>query len=144
MIVQVNNTDIDFDFQADTAIPEDLISLQKEACKTPNIIAKYGEILAELKADTERKKFNLDETSAFVADEIRKTSTEKLTVDRIKELVLLDGRVKGIKNTYIDALRNMHAIDNIMRALYKKADIVTTLLYQYRQEMKSYSGNGPF
>jgi hypothetical protein len=138
MIVEINGETIELDIVADTFVPEDVVSLQKEACRTPGLLARYGEMLADLKANTERAKFDMDEVSSFVADSTRKTSDEKLTVDRLKEIVALDNRVSNSKNVYIKSMRNMHAIDNTLKALHKKADIITTLLYQHRQEMKLY------
>lgn len=138
MLIEINGNVIELNIQEDVSIPEDAVSLQKEACRTPGLLAAYGEMLAELKANTERSKFSLEEISSYVADSIRGTSTEKLTVDRLKELVTLDTRVKDSKMLFVKALRNMHAVDNTLRALHKKAEIITTLMYQHRQEMKLY------
>jgi len=138
MFIEINGKEIELKIQEDVAIPDDAVSLQREACRTPGLLATYGEMLAELKANNERAKFAMEEISSYVADGIRSTSTEKLTVDRLKELVTLDNRVKDAKLLFIASLRNMHAVDNTLRALHKKVDIITTLLYQHRQEMKSY------
>lgn len=138
MFIEINGNAIELNVLEDVAIPDNAVSLQKEACRTPGLLATYGEMLAELKANTERAKFSLEEVSSYVADSIRSTSTEKLTVDRLKELVTLDTRVKESKLLFVQALRNMHAVDNVLRALHKKVDVITTLLYQHRQEMKSY------
>lgn len=142
MLVSINNKQIELNIEEDTFIPEDIISLQKTACKTPGLIARYGEILAELKAETEKAKFTLDEVSSFVADSTRQKESEKrLTSDRLKEIIALDSRVKDARLSYVHVLRDMHAVENTIKALFKKADIITTLLYQHRQEMKAYSNN---
>jgi len=139
MLVILNGQEHTFDIETDTRIPEDLDSLSKEACRIPGLLARYGQAVAELKAEQEQQKFNFEEKVSYVSDMNRQT-TEKITEARIKELSVLSPDVREAKLEQVRALRDYSAVENCLKALYKKADIVIALLYQHRQEMKSYSG----
>ena len=118
-----------------------------ELARMGHLLAYYGDISARLKAQFVRKEEEIEGLEAYIDKEIR----EKVEEDRIK-----DPKIKPPTETHIKKLIVGHEkyapaigilqasrvysyqVDNLVKALVKKADALNALAYNQRAERKNF------
>lgn len=115
--------------------------LSAELCRLGPLMLKYGELSAKLRAQQKRKEEQLKTEEARCSHALRQAAqanNEKTTEAKLAEQVRINPNVQNLLHQ-LDMSRNdaMRA-DHWWRSMAKKADLVQSLVYQSRAEIKSY------
>jgi len=127
----------------DFAIDEN--RLDYEMCRLGHLLAYYGNLNADLKAELARKEENLRRTAAVTAQSVRaqaKEKSEKITDATVKERVESDefyGRMQAVLQ-----MTRLYAImaESWFQSMKKKSDLVVSLAYKQGRELKAYDHGG--
>jgi hypothetical protein len=127
----------------DFAIDEN--RLDREICRLGHLMAYYGNLAAELKAELARKEEQLKRAYAISAQAIRAECLgkgEKVTDPSIKEKVEVGERY-GNQQAGLQITR-LYAImaESWFQSMKKKADLVIALAYKQGREVKAYDQGG--
>jgi hypothetical protein len=130
---------VEVDFAIDEA------RLEYEMCRLGHLLASYGNLAAELKAELIRKEEQLKRAYAISAQAIRaehQGSGVKITDPAVKEKVEVGERY-GNQQAGLQMVR-LYAImaEAWFQSIKKKADLVIALAYKQGREIKAYEQGG--
>lgn len=111
-------------------------NLDAEICRMGQLLLEYGDLEAELKAQSARKKAAIDYVGSIIAGQIR-DSGKKLTESAIKEQVVLSDDYQNSVFLFQDAEKDSNKITNHFRSLQKKADLLIALTYKQKAEIRN-------
>lgn len=138
MLIQLASRDgsienIELDVEKDFNIEE--YSLDQSMCHAGHLLARYGTLSANLRAEVERKKAALEYYDSQFALEIRRTTEEKLTEAKIENKINADPKHKELLESLIDSERNKDIVENLFKAQMKRVDCMISLAYKLRAEI---------
>ncbi len=136
---------IELDPQNDTMIDEN--NVDGELCKMGHLLAYYGDLSAKLKTQLARKEEDLDALEAMIDKKIRdkelaaaqtnpklKPPTESFLKKRIRTEEEYQIGVSILQATRL----HFYRVDNLLKAMIKKADALNALAYNQRQERRNF------
>lgn len=138
--VYLNGNNIQLDIENDFKIEEGA-GLIKNLANTSQILARYADLSSDFKAQSNQSKVKLDEIKAKRALELRAEYSgkkDRLTENMLDQLLSVDDAVLQAKADWILADRDAAKLDNLFKAAVKKSDMLNSLTYYQRQEMKTY------
>jgi len=123
----MENLNIEEDFKIDEN------SVLTESQKLGHLLSRYATLSADARATAARTKVHYEEICARQALRARSEGA-KLTEAMIKELLATSEEVKQAKEKLIQIERDQDMLDNLWRAMVKKADLIISILYFKREE----------
>lgn len=131
-----HSTKVEIGKPEDFEILED--DVEKALCSAGNLLSYYGLLAADLKAQAARKKSDLESYDSELALTIRSSEDKKrITEGMISNTIKADSRHKELFYAMIEAERDSNKVENLFRALQKKADCAIAISYTNRVQWKN-------
>ncbi len=111
----------------------DTSNLEQEFRVFPSTLYAYCEVKSSAQEIHDRLKSKLEEMEATVYIEI-KSSPEKATEAHVAAKILLDPRVKGLRDEVMSANRDLETAKNYVESLRAKKDMLIQLGADARKE----------
>jgi len=115
----------------------DEMNLEGNLCQVGALLRFYGSLSADLKAQASNKKSHVEEYDAEYSLRVRVTE-DKVTEGLVREKVKADPTHKKKMEEYIIAERDHQKVENLYKSQIKRADVLISLAYSKRQEIKNY------
>ena len=131
--VESINLDIENDFNIDET------QLSKNMTLSGSTIARYASLASDLRAESARKKAELEFYESGLELRIRDEASKKgvkTTEDMIKSLKRTDQKRYDMNITLLESEHNCDKMENLFRALVKKIDLLIALSYKQKAELK--------
>ncbi len=125
--------------EADLSIDD--MQVDKELTRMGHTIAYYGDLSARLKSQLARKEEDIDAWQAAADKELREKmagNAKPPTETYLKKLLLGRPEYLSLVKELGIVRAQYYRLDNLVRALYKKADSLQTLSHNQRTERKVY------
>ena len=128
---------IKLDVEADMFLTDE--GLDQEMCAIPSLMAKYGQLSAELQAGMLRKKNDVEAAEGEMAQSIRMASAaagEKLTEPGIKEKINQNPIIRKFRHDAYDAERQYRMLTGFYTSLKEKSSLSIAMCYKQKEEIR--------
>lgn len=129
MVTEVK-LDVDSDFSIDDT------NMDGELCRIGQLLAKYGEVQAKLRAQLSRHENDVEVTYSREAQKIRSNTQVKTTEKGVEEQVTLEPSYQAALLRLSETQKDSLMVDNFFKAIMKKADALNALTYFRKEEYR--------
>lgn len=135
------------EIEADIDVSIDDTDVDGELCKMGQLLSYYGDLSARLKAQFARKEEDREAYEAACDKLLRENFAVKVANDpklkmptetHLKKMIAGSDEYRGLTEEISVVRLHYYRVDNLLKALIKKADALNCLGYSQRQERKVY------